>query len=142
VAIAVQIWADGARLTPTSPLVGLDPANRGEGWHSRISLAGSAFVDRYFRDDARGLFVGAQVGVQRYRVTRDGAAGAVKFTALLLMPRIGYTWQPFDGGFYVMPWLGLGTAPRLNGELTLAGQRYDVFPLVAFATLHVGWRFE
>jgi len=106
------------------------------------SLAGSAFVDRYFRDDVRGLFVGAQLGVQRYRVTRDGAAGATNFTALLLMPRVGYTWQPFNAGFYVMPWLGVGTAPRLTGAVTLAGQRYDVFPLVAFATLHVGWRFE
>ncbi len=125
-----------------SPLVELDPANRGEGWHSRISLGGAAFVDRYFRDDARGFFVGAQFGFQRYHLTRDGARGAANFTSLLLMPRVGYTWQPFDVGFYVMPWLGVGTAPRIAGEVALDGRRYDVFPVVAFATLHVGWRFE
>jgi hypothetical protein len=142
---ALPHWTFGGgayALDLPSPFVELDPANRGKGWHSRISLGGAAFVDHYFHDDARGLFIGAQVGFQRYRITRDGAPGATDFTALLLMPRVGYTWQPFDAGFYVMPWLGIGTAPRVAGDVTLAGQRYDVFPLVAFATLHAGWRFE
>jgi len=142
---ALPHWTFGVgayALDLPSPLVDLDPANRGEGWHSRISLGVATFVDRYFRGDARGVFVGAQLGIQRYQITRDGVAGAANFTALLLMPRVGYTWQPFDAGFYVMPWLGVGTAPRIGGEVALQGQRYDVFPVVAFATLHVGWRFD
>jgi len=59
---------------------------------------------------------------------------------MLLMPRGGYLWRPFDTGFYVMPWAGIGLAVKTVGSTQLAGGSYHVPPVPIFATLHVGWR--
>jgi hypothetical protein len=76
------------------------------------------------------------------RVTRGDAPGDATFTNVLVMPRVGYTWRPFEAaGFYVMPWLGVGGTARVGGDTALGGRTYDVFPVVAFGTVHVGWRF-
>jgi hypothetical protein len=74
-------------------------------------------------------------------VTRDGMDGRGDFTTVVVMPRVGYLFRPFDAGFYVMPWLGLGATARIGGNVLVGGEKYDVFPLVAFATVHAGWRF-
>jgi hypothetical protein len=124
-----------------SLLVELDPANRDEGWSSRITAAGSLFVDRFFRNDAEGAFVGVQLGLQRFRVTRKGSAGEAGFTNLIAMPRVGYVWRPFDAGFYVMPWVGLGATARIEGDLDVGGESYHLLPVIAFATVHTGWSF-
>jgi hypothetical protein len=67
--------------------------------------------------------------------------GVARFNAALLMARVGYQWFPTRHGFYVMPWLGLGASAALSGERTVGGERYNVSPVIAFATLHTGWRF-
>jgi hypothetical protein len=136
-------WSFGAgayALTLPGFMVDLDSADRGQGYTSRITLAGGAFVDRYFRDDAEGVFVGMQVGGQSFRVTRADAPGEASFTNVLVMPRVGYAWRPFRAGFYVMPWLGVGGTARVAGDTSVGGRTYDVYPIVAFATVHVGWR--
>jgi hypothetical protein len=141
---AAPNWSFGAgayALTLPSFMVDLDSADRGQGWTSRITFAAGAFVDRFFRDDGEGLFVGAQLSGQRFRLTRSDTSGQTAFTNLLVMPRVGYFWRPFQAGFYVMPWLGVGGTARVEGDVVLGGRRYDVFPVVAFATVHVGWRF-
>jgi hypothetical protein len=128
-------------LTLPGIMVDIDSADRGQGWTSRITFALGAFVDRFFRDDGEGAFLGAQIGSQTYRVTRSDAPGDATFTNVLVMPRVGYLWHPFRAGFYVMPWLGVGATARLGNEPVVAGRKYDVFPVVAFATVHVGWSF-
>jgi len=137
-------WSFGAGVyamkLPTI-MVDVDPANRDRGWSSRIAFAFGAFVDRSFRDDGDGLFVGAQLGAQRFRVTRGGVGGEGDFTAVLAMPRVGYVWRPFDAGFYLMPWLGVGMTAKVGGDTTVGDASYHVLPVVAFATLHAGWRF-
>jgi hypothetical protein len=142
---ALPHWTLGAgayALNMPSPMVDIDPANRGEGWSSRIDWAAGLFVDRYFRDDAEGLFVGMQLGWQRFRVARDEVAGEARFDDVLAMPRVGYTWRPFHAGLYVMPWLGVGATARVDGDVKVGGDRYDVLPVVVFATVHAGWRFQ
>jgi hypothetical protein len=141
---ATPQWSFGMgayALNLPSVMVALDSANRDLGWSSRIVFAGSAFIDRYFRRDGEGAFVGAQLGVQQFRVTRASVDGQREFTTVLAMPRIGYLWRPFGSGFYVMPWLGLGLTAKVAGGVMLGGATYDVFPVVAFATVHAGWRF-
>jgi hypothetical protein len=144
-ALAAPHWSFGGgayALTLPGFMVDLDSANRGTGWTSRIAFAAGVFVDRYFREDGEGVFVGAQLGGQAFRVTRtDAAPGEATFTNLLVMPRVGYTWRPFHAGFYVMPWLGVRGTTRVGGDTSVAGKRYDVYPVVAFATVHVGWAF-
>ena len=141
---AAPHWSFGAgayALTLPGFMVDLDPANRGAGFTSRMTFAAGAFVDRYFREDGEGAFVGVQLGGQAFRVTRADAPGEASFTNLLVMPRVGYTWRPFRAGFYVMPWLGVGGTARVAGDPVVGGRAYDVYPVVAFGTVHVGWGF-
>lgn len=123
-------------------LVDLDSANRGEGWEVRIRLGGAVFVDRFFDPGREGVFLGAELGLQRYRLgnPRLGIDSA-GFTTLLLMPRAGYLWRPFRAGFYVMPWVGAGVAAKVSGETAVGAGSYHVPPVPIFATLHVGWQF-
>ncbi len=57
------------------------------------------------------------------------------------MGYIGYTFQPFDNGFYIKPWAGLGYTTKVAGENILDGHGYDVAPVTMFVTLHVGYTF-
>ena len=118
------------------------PRNRGEGWNSRIRHAHALFVDYHFAGRPQGLFVGLQVAAQRLEVTNDNVqAAAAESVNLLAMGRVGYLWRPFEAGFYVMPWMGLGGTLSL-GDRTVADQAYEVFPLAVFGTAHLGWMFE
>ncbi|MBK9034384.1 MAG: hypothetical protein IPL61_24480 [Myxococcales bacterium] len=122
-------------------LVGAAPANHGEGWHQRIRAGYGLFVDRDLDGDAAGTFVGAQLAVQRLALTRDEAPADTRvYTAGLVMARVGYLWFPTRRGLYVVPWAGVGATAALAGERELAGETYQVFPAVAFAAVHVGWR--
>lgn len=137
-------WSFGAgayALSLPKVLVELDPTNRDKGWSSRITIGTALFVDRYLRDDGEGPFVGVELGVQRFRVTRDAMPGEAGFTNLLVMPRLGYFWRPLDAGFYVLPWIGVGVTARVAGDVRVGDDTYNVFPIIAFATIHVGWQF-
>lgn len=118
------------------------PGNRGEDFGVRLRLGVGLFGDWFPREDLQGWFVGAQLAVQRYRYTNEAAPDATgSATNLLLMPRVGYLYQPFDAGFYLQPWVGLGLTTRVAGEARVGSHEYALFPLVPYAALHVGWRF-
>lgn len=123
------------------PLVDLNGKNRGEGWDVRLEVGGALFADYYLRPHAEGWFVGAELALQRYRYARDGAPGA-HATNVVVMPRAGYQWRPFHAGFYVMPWAGLGVQGKVAGTETVGNQKYDVFPLVPYGALHLGWQLD
>lgn len=118
------------------------PGNRGEDFGVRLQLGVGAFGDWFVRDDSKGLFVGAQAAVQRYRYTHDAVPDATGHgTNVLFMPRVGYLYQPFDAGFYLEPWMGLGLTARVAGDGRVGDRTYRVFPVIPYAALHVGWRF-
>jgi hypothetical protein len=120
-----------------APMVDLDAADRGHGWSVRYRLAYGVFVDRYLgaRRDA-GPFVGLQLALHHVRAARPGERDL--FVDGLAMPRLGYTWFPGVGQLYVMGWLGVGATAPLAGQTGT----YDVFPVIAFGAIHVGWRFR
>lgn len=118
-------------------MVDLVPQNSGEDWSVRIEPGLGLFLDRGFGVDGDGLTIGGQVSLQRFELDAPGQAGGDVWN-LLVMPRAGYQWSPFDNGFYVYPWAGVGyTAPVAGDEGS-----YHVSPVVPFATLHVGWNFR
>jgi hypothetical protein len=135
-------WAFGAgvyAMNLPSIYTKLAADNRGEGWSLRARLGTAVFIDRFFGDTADGAFVGIETGTQSLEASRAG--GAARFTTVLLLPRIGYLYRPFASGLYLMPWFGAGMTTRLAGHTDVAGRDYVVFPFIAFATLHAGWRF-
>jgi hypothetical protein len=133
-------------------LVDLDSANRGAGWKVRLRLGGALFADYYFRPNAEGWFVGMELALQQFRYSNEEVPGeSVTATNLVMMPRAGFQWQPFEAGFYLMPWLGLGYTTQISGERRLSGsspggsgpvvRTYDLSPFVPYAALHIGWKF-
>ena len=123
-------------------LIDLDPENRSAGWHARLRLGGAVFGDYSFKRDAEGWFVGAELALQDFRYTNDNEPGRAA-TALnfVVLPRAGYAWRPFDAGFYLMPWFGLGYTAQIAGERRVGARRYDLSPFVPYAALHLGWKF-
>ena len=137
---ACPSWTFGAgiyALDFPSLLVDLTPENKGEDWNVRIQPGIGIFTDRDFGEKNSHLTLGGQVGLQRFEVDATGRKGSDGFWNLLIMPRIGYHWAPFDNGFYLFPWAGLGYTKTVSGS---TGQ-FHVAPLVPFATMHVGWEF-
>lgn len=125
-----------------SLLVDLNGANRGGGWNVRLTVGAGVFADYYFERAPRAWFVGVQLAMQRFRYTNDAApAQDATATNATFMPRVGYLWRPFDAGFYLMPWAGVGGTAQIAGTRGIAGREYNLFPVVAFATVHIGWQF-
>jgi hypothetical protein len=123
-------------------LVDLDGANRGAGWNVRLRLGAGLFADYYLAPQPRAWFVGAQVALQDFRYQNDASPGeSASAVNALVMPRVGYLWRPFpSAGFYVMPWAGVGVTAQIAGGRRVGAKEYDLFPVIPFATLHVGWQ--
>ncbi len=124
-----------------SVLTNINSENRDEGWRASIENGYGLFVDYHPGGAAEGLFVGLQTAVQEFGLERVGSVENRSFRVALAMARVGTLYKPFDSGFYVLPWAGVGAAVAMgDADRSLAGEAYDVAPLSAFATLHLGWQ--
>ncbi len=123
-----------------SLMTNLHAANRDEGWTARIDNGYGLFADYHPSGEPGGLFVGLQLALQNYSLAREGTGEKRSFHAGLAMARIGTLYKPFDSSFYVLPWAGVGvSAPLSDASRTLLDETYELPPVTAFATLHVGW---
>lgn len=130
-------------LNMPSLMVNLNKENKGEDWEVRINSAFALFGEYYFKEANSKWFVGLQAGVQNYKIKNLRFTDAsAKYSNLLLMPSIGYNWQPFKAPFYVKPWLGLGYTAKIEGENSIGAKNYDIAPILPFATLHLGYTFK
>lgn len=121
-------------------LVNLNKDNKDKGWNVRINNAISLFGEYYFKEPNIHWFIGLQTGIQLYKNTNDYIPGAEsKYTNLLIMPSVGYNWKPFNNGFYIKPWLGLGYTNKISGDNTINGLRYKIAPVTNFVTVHIGY---
>ncbi len=124
-------------------LTDINSKNNDEGWNVEIRNAYAFFADYHFSGRPEGLFVGSQLAYQRFGITRDPSDDKREFGVLLAMARVGTLWKPFDSGFYILPWAGIGANIQVdNNNLTLAGEEYNVAPIAGFVTLHVGWQLS
>lgn len=123
-------------------LVDMNKENKNKGWQVRINSAYSLFSEYYFKKVNKKWFVGLQAGVQNYKNTNNNIANQnCKYSNLLIMPSVGYNWQPFKFPLYIKPWLGLGYTTKISGNNSIDGKIYNIAPLAPFLTLHLGYTF-
>lgn len=108
----------------------LDPGSARVPWALAIS------TDRTLGPGGDGWSLGGQVGIQKLVVGSVGGNGWEKGTGFAVA-RLGWRWRPFDGGFHLFPWIGLGLTE------TVFGDREGPAPpmLLPFGAIHAGWRF-
>lgn len=124
-------------------MVDMNKDNKDKDWNVKIKNAYSLFGEYYFKEANSKWFVGLQAGVQNFKNTNDNIAGKEsKYSNAILMPSIGYNWQPFKFPMYVKPWFGVGYTSKISGSNSIDNLEYDISPLLPFATLHVGYTFN
>jgi hypothetical protein len=137
------IGAGTYALDMPSFLVDMNKDNKDKGWNVRINSAASLFGEYYFKEANKKWFVGLQAGVQNFKNTNDNIASQEsKYSNLILMPSIGYNWQPFKFPMYVKPWFGIGYTSKISGDNSIDNLEYNISPLIPFVTLHVGYTFN
>jgi len=123
-------------------LVNMNSQNKDKGWQVRINQGMGLFGEYYFQQVNQKWFIGTQLGLQEYKIENEFEEGATAtYTNLLMMGYGGYSWQPFDAGLYVKPWMGVGYSPMISGNNEVGTQKYGVAPFTSFMTLHVGYKF-
>ena len=120
------------------PTFAVDALAGESGWSVRARWTALVYVSRYFSEDRRGWFVGGRAFVSSFRYRNSAFPGQQdEEQHLFLAPEVGYQWFPFESGFYITPWLGLGVdvvrsgVPRV-GDRTLNGARLLPLPFVYF----------
>lgn len=121
-------------------LVNFNANNKDKGWDVRLNQGYGLFTEYHFTEVNRKLFVGAQTGIQEFRIDKEGSKSE-KFSNTLAMGYIGYTFKPFDEHFYIKPWAGIGYVSKISGENVVENVKYDIDPITMFMTLHVGYTF-
>lgn len=121
-------------------MVNMNNDNKNKGWNVRINSAWSLFGEYYLKEANKKWFAGLQTGVQNYKNTNDRITNKEsKYSNLLIMPSVGYNWQPFKFPMYVKPWLGLGYTSKISGSNSIDNIKYDISLFVPFITLHIGY---
>ncbi|HYG40722.1 MAG TPA: hypothetical protein VD908_18985 [Cytophagales bacterium] len=124
-------------------LVNMNPENKDNDWNVRINSAYSLFAEYYFKEANTGWFVGLQTGVQNYKNTNGNIVNKhSKYSNFLVMPSIGYTWQPFKFPLYLKPWAGVGYTTKISGNNSIDEMTYNIAPFTSFVTLHLGYTFK
>lgn len=123
-------------------LINMNADNKDKEWNVRINSAFSLFGEYYFKEANSNWFVGLQAGVQNYKNTNDNIPDKEsKYSNVLIMPSIGYNWQPFSFPLYLKPWFGLGYTAKISGDNSIDNLTYTISSLVPFITLHIGYTF-
>ena len=124
-------------------MVDMNENNKDKGWNVRINSAYSLFGEYYFKEANAKWYVGLQAGIQNFKNTNDNIASKEsKYSNVILMPSIGYNWQPFKFPMYLKPWFGVGYTSKISGSNSIDNLEYNISPLLPFVTLHVGYTFN
>jgi hypothetical protein len=124
-------------------LVNMNSKNKNKGWDVRLNQGYGLFGEYYFEQVNHKWFVGTQLGIQEYKIENAYVEGASStYANLLMMGYGGYSWQLFDMGLYIKPWMGVGYSPKVSGSTNVGDQKYDAAPISSFMTLHIGYTFK
>ncbi|NDY92229.1 hypothetical protein [Ideonella livida] len=121
-----------------SAMRGMAVKNAASSTEIEIERGAAVFIDRYLDQPLQGWFTGLELGRQRYKLS-DGAQ-VERYDATVAMPRLGYHFK-LDGGWYVLPWVGVGFVDTDRDELNVGGRTVKPRSTLAFATVHVGYAF-
>lgn len=121
-------------------LINMNADNKDKGWNVRIKSAYALFGEYFFKEANNKWFAGLQVSMQNYENTNDNIPNELSmYSNLLIMPSIGYNWQPFSFPLYFKPWLGLGYTSKISGDNSIDNTTYNISPFVPFVTMHIGY---
>lgn len=110
--------------------------NRADDWDVRLRVGYGVFADAFLADRRDGWLAGVQIGLQQYRARGPGTDAV--FTDVMALVRIAYEWHPVTAsGAYLMPWIGAAYTRTVSGD----PGAYDVFPVLPYAAVDLGWRF-
>ena len=123
------------------PLRDLVVNNSDDNLDLKLTHGYGLFSEYYLRPDRRGWFLGGQLALTQYDLHNPSKGSDAHYTTLLIMPRAGYRWFPFQNGFYLLPWIGVGYNPKVSGGTTVGDKTYHLSPILPFATLHLGYQF-
>jgi hypothetical protein len=85
-------------------LINMNADHKEKGWNVRIKSAYALFGEYYFKEANNKWFAGLQEGIQNYENINDNVPDQVSnYSNLLVMPSIGYNWQPFSFPIYFKP---------------------------------------
>jgi len=137
------VGAGAYALDLPSIMVNMNINNKEKGWNVRINNSIALFGEYYFKEANNKWFVGLQTGIQSYKNTNNNYVNKTsKYNNLLIMPSVGYNWQPFNFPLYLKPWFGMGYTSKLSGNNSIENMTYNISPLVPFVTMHVGYTFN
>lgn len=112
-----------------------------EGFDQRVRPSAALYILYYFSPPGRGgLAVGGAMRYLRLRYRHDDVAGEEAHVGELSPEAIvAYQWHPFENGFYLQPWVGLGVVLAHDGKAVVGPHTYDELPVIPFFTVNVGW---
>lgn len=116
--------------------------NQGKGWSVKLRGAAGIFWDSYSNNDVRGWSLGVHVAVQDIVLSNNNYTGNAELRTLFILPRISYQWYPFDGNFYLVPFVGYGYTHKLSGSTMVGTIAYKVPEFTPLLMLHAGYRFD
>ena len=121
-------------------MVDINEENRDENWDVEIKRAYGLFTEYYFNSSQSGWFVGGQISQQKVQIEKIGVQ-STEFTNNLFMMNLGYKWKIKNSSFYMLPWAGIGYTKTVDNKHARVESGFDVNPVVAFMTVHLGYEF-
>jgi hypothetical protein len=108
-----------------------------EGFENPTTTAFAAIIDYTFGPHFDGPWIGSGFEIWQQSIEHDGVAGTARWASTVFTIGGGYIWR-FAGNFFLDPWLAAHAT--LNPQTIALGPfEYEPFPLIADASIKVGW---
>lgn len=117
------------------------PGNADEGWDVAIRPAGWLEGSYTLRTDGEGWLFGANLVLSNFVISNDEDDGETSYRSAVFMPKVGYTWMPFQDYFFVMPWLGVEFHAKVGGDTQLGERTFEPLFIQPFPSLSLGATF-
>lgn len=114
--------------------------NKDEGWNVKILPAFWVEANYMFRTDGSGVGLGANVVYSNFELTNDTEQGKAHYQALVLIPKVSYTWLFFEH-LVVSPGLGVEFHAKVGGETTVGSNDFEPLKIQPLPILSLGYRF-
>ncbi len=123
---------------------GGDALGESDGWKARIRFAPDILVSYFLREDNRGFYAAAGLGVLLWSLTRTEPGGATaQMDQVVLTPMVGYRWFPSSRlGLFVEPFASIAL-PLFRSEVSsVEGLTYrQPFTDLLLPGVFLGWEF-
>lgn len=118
------------------------PGNAEEGWEVAIRPAGWIEGGYTLREDGSGWLFGANLVLSNFVITHPQETGRATYQALVLIPKVAYTWIFFDR-FFLTPWLGVELHRRVDGQdpVTVGDRAFAPLRIQPLPSLSLGLTF-